>query len=45
MADASSRYCSMHADYVPSPEEIAAREAAESAASAADEAVDEGAPE
>ncbi len=45
MADAGSRYCSMHADYVPSPEEIAAREAAESAASAADEAVDEGAPE
>ena len=48
MADAGSRYCSMHADYVPSPEEIAAREAAESAASAADEAVEaveEGAPE
>ena len=48
VADAGSRYCSMHADYVPSPEEIAAREAAESAASAADEAVEtveEGAPE
>ncbi len=45
MAEAGSRYCSMHADYVPSPEEIAAREAAESAASAADEAVEEGSPE
>jgi len=34
MAEAGSRYCSMHADYVPSPEEIAAREAAEAAAGA-----------
>ena len=31
MAEAGSRYCSMHADYVPSPEELAAREAADEA--------------
>jgi N utilization substance protein A len=31
MAETGSRYCSMHADYVPSPEEVAAQEAAEAA--------------
>jgi transcription termination/antitermination protein NusA len=46
MAASGSRYCSMHADYVPSPEEIAAREAAAAAqAEAAAEADDEDAAE
>jgi len=47
MADAGSRYCSMHADYVPSAEEIAAREAAEAAAEPdiTPEAAQEGAAE
>ena len=32
MAEPGSRYCSMHADYVPSAEEAAAQEAADEAA-------------
>jgi transcription termination/antitermination protein NusA len=48
MAEPGSRYCSMHVDYVPSPEEVAAREAAAAAAEEAAttaEAGDEGAAE
>jgi N utilization substance protein A len=45
MAEAGSRYCSMHADYVPSPEELAAQEAAEAAASGEPDAAEESAAE
>jgi N utilization substance protein A len=45
MADAGSRYCSMHADYVPSAEEVAAQEASDAEASDADVAPEASAAE